>query len=236
SARQTAKELGKTVQEFAEKVERVQSPDEKTDAALDVTTIVEKAPKPETVAEEAEKGYSLMIIGLERTVARRNEFHDDVTKLAAGFEGPLVVVDAREKLLETPLRGDLNMLVPVNGTEYSRRAAEVAIAIARASQAPLTALYVAPGGRPRSRRYEEAILKDISKLAESYDLDLRTAVRANIAAEEAILKELSRRQYNLVVVGAGRRPGEKLFFGDTAAALLEKSGRSLLFVASEIAR
>lgn len=236
SARQTAKELGKTVQEFAEKVERVQSPDEKTDAALDVTTIVEKAPKPETVAEEAEKGYSLMIIGLERTVARRNEFHDDVTKLAAGFEGPLVVVDAREKLLETPLRGDLNMLVPVNGTEYSRRAAEVAIAIARASHAPLTALYVAPGGRPRSRRYEEAILKDISKLAESYDLDLRTAVRANIAAEEAILKELSRRQYNLVVVGAGRRPGEKLFFGDTAAALLEKSGRSLLFVASEIAR
>ena len=100
----------------------------------------------------------------------------------------------------------------------------------------MTALYVAPGGRKRSRRYEEAILKDISKLAESYDLDLRTAVRANVAAEEAILRELSRRQYNLVVVGAGRRPGDKLFFGDTAAALLEKSERSLLFVASEVIR
>jgi nucleotide-binding universal stress UspA family protein len=236
AAKQTAEELGKTVQEFAQSVERVQKPDEKTDVPLDVTTIVEKAPKPEAVAEEAEKGYSLMIVGLEKTVVRRGEFHDDVTNLASGFEGPLAVVDGRGKLVENPLGERLNMLVPINGTENSRRAAEVAIAIARVSHAPLTALYVAPGGRKRSRRYEEAILKDIVKLAETYDLDLRTAVRANVGADEAILRELSRKEYNLVVVGAGRRPGEKLFFGDTAATLLEKSKQSLLFVASEIVR
>jgi nucleotide-binding universal stress UspA family protein len=232
AAKQKAEEVGKTVQKFAERVERVQKPEEKSDTTLDVTTMVEKVAKREAVAEEAEKGYSLMVIGLEKTVARRNEFHEDITKLAAGFEGPLVVVDARDKLLEHPLGAGLNMLVPVNGTEYSRRAAEVAIAIARASHAPLTALYVSPRGRKRSRRYEEAILKDISKLAETYDTDVRTAVRDNIAAEDAILKELSRKPYNLVVIGTGRRPGEKLFFGDTAAALLEKSERSLLFVAS----
>jgi len=232
SAKQKAEEVGKTVQKFAERVERVQNPEEKSDTTLDVTTIVEKAAKSEAVAEDAEKGYSLMVIGLEKTVARRNEFHEDITKLAAGFEGPLAVVDARDKLLEHPLGAQLNILVPVNGNEYSRRAAEVAIAIARASHAPLTALYVAPRGRKRSRRYEEAILKDISKLAETYDTDVRTAVRANVAAEDAILKELSRKPYNLVVIGAGRRPGEKLFFGDTAAALLEKSEQSLLFVAS----
>jgi K+:H+ antiporter len=236
AAKQTAEELGKTVQEFAQSVERVQKPDEKTDVPLDVTTIVEKAPKPEAVAEEAEKGYSLMIVGLEKTVVRRGEFHDDVTNLASGFEGPLAVVDGRGKLVENPLGERLNMLVPINGTENSRRAAEVAIAIARVSHAPLTALYVAPGGRKRSRRYEEAILKDIVKLAETYDLDLRTAVRANVGADEAILRELSRKEYNLVVVGAGRRPGEKLFFGDTAATLLAKSKQSLLFVASEIVR
>jgi K+:H+ antiporter len=232
AAKQKAEEAGKTVQEFAERVERTQKPEEKSDATLDVTTIVETAVKSKAVAEEAEKGYSFMIIGLEKTVARRTEFHDDIAKLAAGFEGPLAVVDAREKLLEHPLGEHLNILVPVNGTENSRRAAEVAIAIARASHAPLTALYVAPRGRKRSRRYEEAILKDISKLAETYDTDVNTAVRANVAAEDAILKEFSRKAYNLIVIGAGRRPGEKLFFGDTAAALLEKSGGSLLFVAS----
>ncbi len=232
AAKERAEEVGETVQKFAGQVERVQKPEEKTDTKLDVTTIVEQAPKPEAVAEEAEKGYSLMIIGLEKTVARRNEFHDDITKLATGFEGPLAVVDVRDKLLEHPLDAKLSILVPVNGNEYSRRAAEVAIAVARASHASLTALYVAPGGRKRSRQYEEAILKDISKLAETYDTEVRTAVRADVAAEDAILKELARKPYNLVVIGAGRRPGEKLFFGDTAAALLEKSERSLLFVAS----
>ncbi len=236
ATKEKAEKVGKTVQQFAEQVERVQKPEEKTDTKIDVTTIIEKAPKPETIAEEAEKGYSLMIVGMEKTVARRNEFHDDITKLAAGFEGPLAIVDARDKLLEHPLGAELNILVPVNGTEYSRRAAEVAIAVARACHAPITALYVAPGGKKRSRRYEEAILKDITKLAETYDTEMRTAVRANIASEDAILKELGRKQYNLVVIGAGRRPGEKLFFGDTAAALLEKSERSLLFVASEVTR
>jgi Kef-type K+ transport system membrane component KefB len=233
AARQKAEEASKTVQKFAEHAERVQKPDEKADTTLDVTTIIENAPRPDAVAEEAEKGYSLMVVGLEKTVARRKEFHEDITKLAIGFEGPLAVVDARDKLLERPLDSKLTILVPVNGTEFARRAAEVAVAIARASHAPMTALYVAPRDRKkRSRRYEEAILKDITKLAETYDTEIHTAVRANIAAEEAILKELSRKHYNLVVVGAGRRPGEKLFFGDTAAALLEKSERSLLFVAS----
>jgi Kef-type K+ transport system membrane component KefB len=130
AARQKAEEVGETVQKFADQVERVQKPEEKADTKLDVTTIVEQAPKPEAVAAEAEKGYSLMLIGLEKTVARRNEFHDDITKLAAGFEGPLAVLDVRDKLLEHPLDAKLNILVPVNGNEYSRRAAEVAIAVA----------------------------------------------------------------------------------------------------------
>ncbi len=68
----------------------------------------------------------------------------------AGFEGPIAVTDARDKLLEHPLHGKLDMLVPVNGTEMSRRAAEVAIAMARASKASLTALYVAPARQEKT--------------------------------------------------------------------------------------
>jgi len=33
-------------------------------------------------------------------------------------------------------------------------------------------------------------------------------------------------------MGVGRRPGEKLFFGDTASSLLEDAECSLLFLAS----
>src|ERR1044071_5082444 len=65
AAKQKAEEAGKTVQEFAERVERTQKPEEKSDTSLDVTTIVETTAKSKAVAEEAEKGYSFMIIGLE---------------------------------------------------------------------------------------------------------------------------------------------------------------------------
>ena len=233
--KERAKETSQTIKDIAEQPDATDAPkEEKAETKLDVTTIVENKPKAEAVAAEAEKGYGLMIVGLEKMVARKNEFHDDVTNLAAGFEGPLAVVDAREVQLEDPLEAKLSILAPVNGTETSRRAAEVAIVLARTAKSPLTVLYVAPGGRGkrRSRQYEEAILKDIVKLAETYDVELRTAVRDNVSPDEAILKETAKGKHNLVVVGAGRRPGEKLFFGDTAAALLERSKFSLLFVAS----
>lgn len=112
-------------------------------------------------------------------------------------------------------------------------AAEGAIVMALIARRPLTALYVAPGGKKkRARQHEEANLKDIVALADTYEVTLQTAVRANIAPDQAILKEMARRRHNLLVLAAERRPGEKLYFGDTAAALLEKSPKSLLFVAS----
>jgi nucleotide-binding universal stress UspA family protein len=232
-AKEKAAEASETVKEFAGqagKEERARQ--EKSASKLDITTKVEKA-KADAIAAEAEKGYDMLIIGLDKTVVRKEQFHDDVTKLAAGFEGALAVVDARGPHRERPLPSRLSILVPVNGTELSRRGAEVAVVLARANQAPLTVLYVAPAGaKKRSRQYEEAILKDIVALAETYKVNVRSAVRADEAAEAAILKEMAARRHNLAVVGAGRRPGEKLFLGDTAAALLEKSEGSLLFVAS----
>jgi Kef-type K+ transport system membrane component KefB/nucleotide-binding universal stress UspA family protein len=232
TAKEKAKQTGETVQTIAKSLNQGQ-PDEKPAPQVDVTTLVEKTAKPEAIAAEAQKGYGLMIVGLEKTVALGNEFHDDLAKLAAGFEGPMAVTDARAGLLKDPLHSRLSLLVPVNGTEASRRAAEVAVALARAYNAPLTALYVSQSGKKRrSRQLEEGILKDVAELAEAYGLEIKTAVRADIAPDQAIVNETAQRKTNLVVLGVGRRPGEKLFFGDTAAALLEKSDKSLLFVAS----
>jgi nucleotide-binding universal stress UspA family protein len=197
---------------------------------------VHESPSARVIAEEAEKGYDLMIVGIEKTVARGNEFHENVGKLAAGFAGPLAIADTRGELQDKP-DGKLSILVPVNGTEVSRRAAEVAITMARATKAPLSVLYVAVrnGKRRRgirTRRHEEAILKDIVAIADGYNMSIRTAVHADKAADKAILTEAEKRKNNLVVMGVARRPGDKLFFGDTAASLLEKAECSLLFVAS----
>ncbi len=231
-----AEKAGDTVKQAAELIKSKQKEEEKVDTPVEVTTIVHEAPGPDVIAAEAEKGYDLMLIGVAKSTQRSKDFHASVQSLAKGFEGPLAITDVRGDLAEKPT-GKLSILVPVNGTEPSRRAAEVAITMARANKASLMVLYVAIGSNGkrrgiRTRRHEESILKDIVAIADGYNMSIRTAVVADNAANEAILNEVKRRKHNLIVMGVGRRPGEKLFFGDTASALLENAECSLLFVAS----
>jgi hypothetical protein len=52
----------------------------------------------------------------------------------------------------------------------------------------------------------------------------------DMASDEAILREAGC-GYGLTVLGASRRPGDMLFFGNTAVAVLERSPTLILFVA-----
>jgi Kef-type K+ transport system membrane component KefB/nucleotide-binding universal stress UspA family protein len=208
-------------------------------SALDVTRRRPDVAGAEAVAKEARKGYDLLLAGIENTRAKDGRFHPDLTRIAAAFEGPLAIAIANGVHRKQPERGPLHILVPLNGSGVSRRAAEVAIAIARASDHEVTALYVTTaqnGSRSRRRRRfrarpeEQAIVKDIVELADRYDVRTRPAIRADIAPDEAILAKT--KAHDLVVMGVDRRPGDKLFFGDTAAAVFEKSPASILFLAS----
>jgi nucleotide-binding universal stress UspA family protein len=231
-----AEKVGEALKGAAEQLNTRKKKEQKAETEVDVTTIVHKSPSAQAVALEAQKGYDLLFIGLEKTSARNKDFHPAVTEIAQGFAGPLVLTATRGELDKMP-NNDLSILVPVNGTEQARRGAELALVLARATDASITVLYVAPQGadgrrkRSRTRHHENAILKDIVGLAGDH-VEVRTAVMANTSADDAILREAERRKHNLVVLGVGRRPGDKLFFGDTAAGLLQDAGCSLLFVAS----
>jgi nucleotide-binding universal stress UspA family protein len=107
----------------------------------------------------------------------------------------------------------------------------------------MTALYVLSavglGGAKRrlrrptsSRRYEEAVLKEIVGLADRYGQSIRTALRLDISPEDAILRQSRLGHYNLIVMGVSRPAGDTLFFGKDAAAVLENANRSILFVSS----
>ena len=206
---------------------------------VDVTVRRLDASSEEAVAKEAKKGYDLLLMGVANT-ATNGAFHPNVTRIAAAFEGPLAITFGKGIHLRQPERSPLHILVPVNGTDVSRRAAEVALAIAHACNCPVAALYVAHGAtdNPRKRRgfrarqQEQAIMKDFVEMADRYDVKAKTAVRADLAPDKAILAELKEAKHDLIIMGAGRRPGDKLFFGDTAAAVLEKSSASILFVAT----
>src|SRR5262249_2277163 len=166
------------VQQAAAQIKNKQKDEEKVDAPVEVTTIVHEQPSPAVIAEEAVKGYDLLIIGLEKTSKPNAEFDKGVTNLAKGFDGPLIISAVRDDLEEKP-DDKLSILVPVNGTEPSRRAAEVAITLARATKAPVTVLYVAVRTATRrgirTRRHEEAILKDIVAIADGYNMSIRPA-------------------------------------------------------------
>jgi K+:H+ antiporter len=212
-----------------------------TTAKVDVITRAGDASAGQAVASEASKGYDLLVVGVEN-IAVKGQFHDDANRIAAQFQGPLAIVAARGVHLQEPTKGRLNILVPVTGTRVSRQALEVGLVLARATRAPITALYVSAGKSTRMARrlrtavqpggQEEAILKDAVEMADRYGIEMRTAVKTDVAAEDAILRQAGASRQTLIVMGVNRRPGEALFFGNVAAAILERSSRSILFVSS----
>ena len=215
-------------------------PEDKKQGSIDVTTVRKSNVGPEEIEAEARKGYDFLIIGVGETRASKGGFAESVSEIAAKFAGPVAIVDTHGAATDRLLEGLAKIVVPVNGTEVSRRAAEVAFALARASDAQVTVLYVTsppdgkkPGrGRSRAeRRNDKAVLKDISALAKRYSVNVRRSMPENAAPVDAILKE-AKRGYDLIVVGANRRPGDTLFFGNTAAAILDRAPTAKLFVAS----
>jgi Kef-type K+ transport system membrane component KefB/nucleotide-binding universal stress UspA family protein len=211
-----------------------------TAGPVDITTRPQSDIVEEAVAREARKGYDLLFIGVE-PVAQEDAFDDKVARIAGEFKGAFAIAAARGSRRRPGIRRALEILVPVTGTLYSRRGAEVALALARADNGSVTALYVAQQRRSWHRRVptpwtigadEEAILREIVELGDRSGVPVRTAVRRAIAAEEAILRRLHNGSYNLLVMGVSPRPGEGLSFGNVAGAILARAERSLLFVSS----
>jgi nucleotide-binding universal stress UspA family protein len=139
----------------------------------------------------------------------------------------------------------LNILVPVTGgTAVSRQGAELAIALAQASQGSVAALRVASDQR-RARSWQrhvasalapmsgaEAIIREIVTGRSLWGRGERCgAQRSN--TQEAILRQLDVGGHSLLVMGVSPRPGGQLFFGQVPAELLERAKCSVLFVVSE---
>jgi Kef-type K+ transport system membrane component KefB/nucleotide-binding universal stress UspA family protein len=216
--------------------------DEEGSRSVHVTLRSEPLSAVAAVKKEVQKGYGLLVLGVAKTVSPAGGFHDDIARIAAAHDGPFAVVLARGPHALAPEEGGLNILVPVRGNKVSRRAAEVGLALARRSGSAMTALYVLSrvglGAAQRrlkrpgfSRRNEEAVLKEIVDLASRDGQLIRTALRLDIAPEDAILRQAQLGHYNLIVMGVGRPGGDTLFFGKVAAAVLENSNCSILLLA-----
>jgi nucleotide-binding universal stress UspA family protein len=236
-----AERAAKPEQAAAEK----SAPDEKSAAPKAATPAVPVVKAEATaaqaeaiIAREARKGYDLMMVGVDETIGPDGALHEDVARIAARFEGPIGVAVARGRHREGPIR-QMRILVPVSGNNVSRRAAEVGVMLARAQDTAVTFLYV--GGKQENGRrrrvstlhqHEQAALKELVTWAERYDTEARLLVRADMAPQDAILREVKRNRFDLVVMGVNRRPGEALFFGNVAGEIIAAAEASVLLLSS----
>jgi nucleotide-binding universal stress UspA family protein len=75
-------------------------------------------------------------------------------------------------------------------------------------------------------------VKEVVDIADRYDVTAETVIHADMAPDQAILTEAKKPGHNLIIMGVNRRPGDKLFFGDTTATVFEKAPAAMVFVAS----
>jgi Kef-type K+ transport system membrane component KefB/nucleotide-binding universal stress UspA family protein len=214
--------------------------DEEATRDVDVTTRAREKKAGDAVVDEARKGFDLLVVGMDKVLGAKDGFDKKIEDVTAGFEGPLAIVAAKGSHLKPPATNAFKILVPVSGSGVSRRGAEIAIALARASTTSLQVMYVSTtrdkgvrrNGASVSLLKEEAILKDTATFAARYDVDVTTTLHANAAPEEAILQEIKNSGADLVVMGVDRIQGDELNFGSVAAAVLKKSKVSVLLVSN----
>jgi nucleotide-binding universal stress UspA family protein len=184
------------------------------------------------------------VIGREPT-STGAAFAAPIMRTATRFAGAFAVAIARGRHQADAGAAPLSVLVPVTGTRVSRHGAELAIAVAQAARASVTALHVTAAPRrilPWRQRVDHvlaphnvaaAAVCEVVELGEHYQVPVSGKVRAVSDAPQAILREVHAGRHDLLIMGVSPRSGEELFFGDVAAEILKRAECSILFVSSE---
>jgi hypothetical protein len=99
------------------------------------------------------------VVGIAKTRDSNGGFSKDLSLITQSFEGPLAVANTRGRGRDRDHEGrDLTrlrrgrILIPVTGTDVSRRGVEVGLILARAIDAQVTALYVTRANSGASRK------------------------------------------------------------------------------------
>ena len=214
--------------------------DEEATRKVDVTTRVREKKTSDAVADEARKGFDLLVVGLDETLGTKGSFDAKIDNVTTEFEGPLAIVVGKGIHLKQTERSAFKILVPVSGSGVSRRGAETAVALARYSATSLRVMYVSTTRDKGTRRRgasislfrEEEILKEIEVMATRYNVDITTTIHANAAPDEAILREIRDCGADLVVMGVDRVEGDLLNLGGVASSILKTSKVSTLLISN----
>jgi Kef-type K+ transport system membrane component KefB/nucleotide-binding universal stress UspA family protein len=199
---------------------------------------------PAAIAAEVEKGYGMLLVGREPSVAGGG-FSTQIAESVAQATGAFAIAIARGAARTRAGSRPLRILVPVSGTTLARQGAELAVMLAHASRGSVTALY-ADGSREPVLRWPKhlgsaiaprstanASINEIVELGQHYGVEVRGRIRKTPSAARALLHEVSRLEPDLLVMAVAPRAGNQLFFGELAAQMLADVHCSLLFLCPE---
>jgi len=143
----------------------------------------------------------------------------------------------------TSKAGFKRILVAVDGSEVSLRAADHASRIAKYEGASLSALYVIPtpgfeisGGLAdfyeQARKPAKKWMKDVENIAASHGMSIRTEILVGaLSVIDAILGYAENQSIDLIVTGhRGRTQSSKLLLGSVAAGLVEYAQCPVLMI------
>jgi Kef-type K+ transport system membrane component KefB len=203
---------------------------------IDVIVRKHDVPPEEAITTEARRGYDLLVVGIDEAVAKGGGFHERLSGLVRNFEGSIAIAVARGAHAEDASRKIVKVLVPVTGNENARRGAEVAITLAQAARAQASTLSIisrSAKNRAQLRRETEAVAAEIKKMSRYLEAKIKSDIRTDDDAADAILKAIKRDGTDLAAMGVSRRPGDRLSFGGVADVLLKEADCSLMFVAPQ---
>jgi nucleotide-binding universal stress UspA family protein len=226
------------------KKQRNSDDEEKPEPPAQLNIRASTAEPDEALSQEMENGYDMIFIGLKNGLVPApkdtGQLASSVERVIKDFKGAVGIAVAREGITLSFSDDALNILTPATGTDYSQRAVEVGIALAKAMGGKVTAINVsAPtgdsareGSNQKHLKPAREILRDIKELGRREGVTVKTLAKLRRNSEAAIIKQAKTGKHNLLVVGANIRPGEGLFFGHSVKVLLERAPCSVLVVSS----
>lgn len=186
---------------------------------------------PEAIVREAAKDYDLLVLGASEKGSTSEVVFNPVTDyLVRVAPCPTLVVKTHANVTWPPR----SILVPVVGSAASRRATEVAYALARDTECRVTLLHVlerreSPYELDLSRTgYDRQVasayetLDVLRELGEAQALRAETEVRFGKDPGHTILDFAQRRGVDLMVLGTDVRSGsDRLYFGPRVERLID---------------
>ncbi len=213
----------------------------------------------DAVVEEAWRDYDMLLLG-----AAQERMLDDPLALQIVRTSPVPVVIVRGRVPDQPWDEDRareattagesgvpfhRLLVPVDGSIFSRYAAELAFAYAGASGAKVRILHVlskswlTEGSIPVTDRRdhevrrahveqaEKEIRQELDPLAAAYNASFAIRVLGSGAPREIIIGESRSGDYDLLVLGTETKLlGQPFFIGQGTAEIAERAGCSTAIV------